>query len=219
MTETAPIPEHLAISNDQINKLPLYRHEGPIHLVDRDEALAAILPGLQKEALLGFDTETRPSFKKGESYAPALVQLATADAVYVIQLSALSDLSWFKKLFAPDRIVKAGVSTDYDVRKLREMHAFEPGGFVDLANLAARAGIRNRGLRGLAALLMGIRISKGARRSNWARRQLSQSQILYAATDAWLCRELYLRLSRLPARPASPEHAGDACVSSSNNKE
>ena len=204
MNQPAPAQSHLSISSEQVNALPLYRFDGTIRLVADDATLARVLPRLEKESLLGFDTETKPSFTKGESHPPALVQLAASDVVYVVQLGALRDKRWFRSIFSPGRIVKAGVSTDYDVKKLQEMHGFEPGGFVDLADLAAKAGIRNRGLRGLAALLMGIRVSKGARRSNWGRRTLSESQLLYAATDAWLCRELYIRMT---ANAVSTKHS------------
>jgi ribonuclease D len=203
MNQPAHSHSHLSISSEQVNALPLYRYDGRICLVADDRAMGRILPRLEKESLLGFDTETKPSFKKGESYPPSLVQLAASDVVYVIQLGELRDRDWFRRIFTSNRIVKAGVSTGYDVKKLQELHAFEPGGFVDLADLAAKAGIRNRGLRGLAGLLMGIRVSKGARRSNWARRTLTESQLLYAATDAWLCRELFIRMTRPESQPPS----------------
>jgi ribonuclease D len=153
-----------------------------------------MLPDILKEKILGFDTETRACFKKGESYPPSLVQLAGESMVYVIQLSRLKDLNWFGRIFSDDQILKAGVSLAFDVRKLREMHEFEPAGFCELARLADRAGIKNNGLRGLSALVLGFRITKGAQRSDWSRPTLSSSQLLYAATDAWASRELYLKL-------------------------
>ena len=183
------------ISREEINALPVLKYEGPIRLVSTDAQVREILPLLMKEPLLGFDTETKACFRKGESYLPSLVQLAAGSAVYLIQLGGLGDLSWFDGLFANADIIKAGVSLQYDVRKLKDLRSFAPEGFVDLAKLADRAGIKNNGLRGLAAVVLGGRITKGAQRSDWSRSELSSHQILYAATDAWVSREIYLKLS------------------------
>ncbi|HBA82665.1 MAG TPA: 3'-5' exonuclease domain-containing protein 2 [Verrucomicrobia bacterium] len=190
---TSPLKSH--ITRDEINALPLVKYSGPIRLISSDQEMQEVLPAILSENILGFDTETRACFTKGESYPPALVQLAGASMVYVIQLSRLKDLSWFSRIFSNDAILKAGVSLAYDIRKLREMHDFEPAGFVELAGLAGRAGIKNNGLRGLSALVLGFRITKGAQRSDWSRPTLSSAQLLYAATDAWASRALYLKLS------------------------
>ena len=186
----------ISISKEQINKLPLFKYEGKIHLVRNETQAAAAVKALRREHVLGFDIETRPAFRKGESYPPALLQLAGHSAVYIFQLLALRDLKWFHELFSNAAILKAGVSLDHDIKKLKERQAFQAAGFVEIADLSEQAGIQNKGLRGLAAILMGIRISKGAQRSNWSRPDLSRDQILYAATDAYICRELYLRLAR-----------------------
>jgi ribonuclease D len=187
----------LYISPEDIQKLPLYRYEGGVEIIQRDEAVESALAALEAEEVLGFDTETQPAFEKGLSFPTALVQLATSRNVYIFQLARLRRLDWLARIMGSAHIVKAGVAVAYDVGKLRELSAFEPAGIVDVAHLAAQAGIKNRGLRGLAALLMGVRVSKGARQSNWARKELSSRQIAYAAADAWLCRELYFRLQKL----------------------
>ena len=186
----------ISISRDDINKLPLFRYEGKIHLIQNDLEVAAAVSELRRERVLGFDIETRPSFQKGESYPPALLQLAGGSAVYVFQLLKLQDLKWFVDLFSDANIIKAGVSLDHDIRKLKERQDFQVAGFVELSTLSDAAGIRNNGLRGLAAILLGLRISKGSQRSNWSRPDLSREQIAYAATDAYISREIYLRLTR-----------------------
>lgn len=195
------------ITPGQINALPLYRYNGQVILIEDDAAAQRAITDLEREAVLGFDTESRPSFEKGRSFPVALVQLAAANKVYIFRLGALAHLNWFSRLFSAAHIVKAGVAVDQDVAKLREQHSFEPAGFVDIAHLAARLGVKNRGIRGLAALFFGVRVSKSMRRSNWDRVRLSSKQITYAATDAWLCRELYLHLDPLlrmeTADPAS----------------
>ena len=189
-------PPRISISKEKINTLPIFKYGGRIHVIRHDAQVAAAVKELRREHVLGFDIETRPAFRKGESYPPALVQLAGASVVYVFQLLSLRDLKWFHEIFSNAGIVKAGVSLAHDIKKLRERQEFQAAGFVELSELSDRAGIQNNGLRGLAAILLGIRISKGAQRSNWSRPDLSREQIVYAATDAYICREIYLRLAR-----------------------
>jgi thymidylate synthase (FAD) len=189
-------PWRPSLSDEEINSLPLRWYEGPIHVVSDDAALTVCVEALNQEQLLGFDTESRPAFRPGETYPIALIQLATASAVYLIQVQKLSDLSPLWRVFESERIIKAGVALQQDLRKLRELRKFEPAGFVDIASMAARLGFRKTGARGLTAAVLGFRISKGAQRSNWARAELTPAQIRYAATDAWIARELYLALMR-----------------------
>ena len=193
-------PARVSISKEKINTLPIFKYDGKIHLIQTEAQAAAAVKELRRERVLGFDIETRPAFRKGESYPPALLQLAGASAVYVFQLLQLQDLKWFHDIFSNAGIVKAGVSLDHDLKKLRERQAFQAAGFVELSELSDRAGIQNNGLRGLAAILLGIRVSKGAQRSNWSRPNLSRDQILYAATDAFISREIYLRLAQKQGR-------------------
>lgn len=196
----------LHISSQAVLKLPLFRYTGPVKLVNQDKIAVQAVAELESEGLLGFDTETQPAFEKGQSFPTALVQLATAKKVFIFQLGALKKLDWFPRIFSAPQIIKVGIAIDQDIAKLRELSPFEPAGFVDLAHMAAHAGIKNRGLRALAALLMGIRVSKRARKSNWGNPHLSRHQITYAAGDAWLCRELFFRLRKLAVerKPAPP---------------
>lgn len=179
---------------EEINRLPLKRYGGPVYLVRTEHELDAAIRRLKRETVLGFDTETRPSFTKGRTYLPALIQLACADAVYLFQLSHLKFPAPLRELLAARSIVKAGVAIDRDVKELKKLGRFQEANFVDLGGIAQHAGIQNHGLRGLVALFLGFRISKQAQRSNWGRRDLSPAQVKYAATDAWSSRELYLRL-------------------------
>jgi uncharacterized protein (TIGR02611 family) len=192
------IARTVSISRDEINKLPLFKYDGQIHLIQTDSQAAVAVNELRQERVLGFDIETRPTFQKGESYPPALLQLAGSSAVYVFQLLQMQDLKWFNDLFSDAGIIKAGVSLDNDIRKLKERQDFQVAGFVELSALSDAAGIKNNGLRGLAAILLKLRISKGAQRSNWSRPDLTREQIVYAATDAFISREIYLRLTQNP---------------------
>jgi ribonuclease D len=189
------------ISKEDINLLPLGGWEGPVKVVQRVDDLEPALARLARADLLGFDTETRPAFRKGQSFPPSLLQLATADEVFLFQLKHVGLPGALLRLLADPTVVKAGVGLDFDLKSLQELRPFQPRGFVDLARIARQKGIRNNGLRGLAAAVCGIRISKSARTTNWANDLLTPQQIRYAATDAWIGRELFLRLDSLPDRP------------------
>ena len=187
-------PFRTEITKQEINALELHRYTGPVDVVTDDATLARAVRRLRREKVLGFDTETRPSFHKGQSYLPSLVQLCGAERVYIFQLVCLPSKRRLFNLLGDARIRKVGVAMDYDIRQLCEIHPFKPAGFVNLESLTDEFGIRNNGLRGLAAVVLGFRISKGEQRSNWSRTDLTKRQITYAATDAWASREIYLRL-------------------------
>ncbi|ADE56031.1 3'-5' exonuclease [Coraliomargarita akajimensis] len=181
------------ISKAEINELPLIFWEGRIELLNTIEEMEAVVPQLLKSSHLGFDTETRPTFKKGEYYPPALIQLATADCVYLFRISKSETLQPLKAILESPQILKTGIGIKEDVRELRAMEDFQPSGFLEITELTLKLGYENRGLRPLTGLLLNGRISKAAQVSNWARQELDQKQIRYAATDAWVSRELYLR--------------------------
>jgi ribonuclease D len=182
------------MSKDEINGYPIKRWRGRINVVRNRDELSAAMDRLEGQSLLGFDTETRPAYKKGESYLPSLLQLASDDEVFIFQLKHLGLAGPLRTILADPAIIKAGVSLDYDILELKKLALFKAAGFMDLGKLARKAGIKNHGLRGLAAVLLGIRIAKGAQTSNWSKDVLTPQQIQYAATDAWVGRRLYLAL-------------------------
>ncbi len=185
------------ITKAEINHLPMNHYRGPIHLIRTADEADRAAEKLKKETVLGFDTETRPAFRVGEKYHPSLLQLATENEVFLFQLKQTGFASGLCDILADEKIIKAGVSIKDDLKELRQLKPFEPAGFVELATYAKKAQIKNLGLRGLGALLLGFRISKREQVSNWARKDLSDSQITYAATDAWLGREIYLKMKQL----------------------
>lgn len=189
------LPHDLArtISRDDINALPIRRYEGAVRLVATREDVERAAADFAAERVVGFDTETRPSFRAGESHPPALAQAATARAVWLFPLQRMDFSALLGELLSSKTTVKAGVGLGEDLRQLRKSFAFEPAAIVDLGAVARRHGLEKSGVRPLAAMFLGMRIPKGAKTTNWATRQLSPQQITYAATDAWACREIYLR--------------------------
>ena len=188
------------MQKDEINERPIKRYEGKVHFIRSEAELQEAVRLLEKESILGFDTETRPAYRKGESYPPALLQLAGENEAFIFQLKFTGLPRPLLGILANPDIIKAGVSLNHDISELRTMAQFEPAGFVDIGNLAKKNGIQNHGLRGLAAVLLGFRISKSAKTSNWASNELTPAQIIYAATDAWVGRELYLEMRKINHR-------------------
>jgi len=185
------------MSREEINCLPIRRYSGEIVLIRKLDQLISALADLADEKLLGFDTETRPNFQKGQNNLPALLQLAGEKTVYIFQLNPLGFPGELRRLLADPAIVKTGVAVDFDLLQLKRLGSFQEEGFVELATVARESGIKNHGLRSLAAVLLGFRISKSAQRSNWGTNILTEKQLLYAATDAWVGREIYLRLEEM----------------------
>ena len=194
------MPPSIKITKDEINELPLVAHNGRVSLVDSNELLHQVLPDLEAEEVLGFDTESRPSFKKGQNFPVSLIQLSGKNCVWLFQIHKFDDHERLWKLLANPDIIKAGVAIQDDIKKLQELHDFEPEGFVEIATLTQQAGILNTGLRSLAGLLLNARISKRAQVSNWARPTLTNAQIQYACTDAWMSRRIYMHMLDLRAR-------------------
>src|SRR5688572_29550224 len=185
------------VSRDEINALPIRRYEGAVHVVAGMHDLAPAMADILQEKVIGFDTETRPSFRVGESYPPSLAQIATARAVYLFQVQRREIAAAVAELLSLERIVKAGVSMADDLKALKKVVEFSEKSIVDLGKVAHRHGLKQSGVRNLTGLFLGFRIPKGTKTSNWSRQRLTEQQITYAATDAWACRELYLRFSEL----------------------
>jgi len=177
--------------------LPVRRYEGEIVVVATARDLDRAWEDLASERIVGWDTETRPAFRVGESYLPSLVQAATARAVYLFQLPAMDFSAVVGGLFAEAGIVKVGISVKDDLAKLAQVFPLEPAGVLDAGSVARRHGLKQTGLRNLAGIFLGFRVPKGAKTTNWAAPRLSAQQVTYAATDAWACRELYLRFREL----------------------
>ncbi len=193
------LPEHYrrSIGSEELASLPIRRYQGEVTVVTTAAELEQSLADIRQDTVVGFDTETRPSFHKGESHPPALAQVATRRCVYLLPLLHLDCRDALTALLGDARIVKAGVALAGDLAGLRANYPVEPRAIVDLGRVAKAHGQAQSGLRNLAANFLGWRIAKSARTSNWAAAHLSPAQIAYAATDAWVSRELYLHFQDL----------------------
>jgi ribonuclease D len=189
--------DKMSISNEDMLLLPLRAYTGKVVLVQTAEELETVVKTLEKEQILGFDTETRPSFRRGEFYKVALVQLATPGAVYLIQIQKTGLSESFARILSNPDIIKAGVAIRDDIKGLQKFRHYNAQGFIDLSLVAREKGIGVESVKKLTALLLGFRISKSAQTSNWETPTLSEKQIEYAATDAWVCLEIYHKLLRL----------------------
>ncbi len=185
------------LSKDDINSLPIVRYEGEVRLVRDEESLQSALEDLTQQIVLGFDTETKPSFRKGKLNPPALIQLASESTVYLVQLTWIPFNADLANLLSNPNILKVGVSIHDDIRELQKIYPFKAQGIVDLGVIASKNKLETKGLRNLAANLFDYRITKGPQCSNWNVHELSQRQISYAATDAWIGRKVFLRMKEL----------------------
>lgn len=183
------------ITKDEINELPLFKYEGKIVIAADEIQIAKAIKEIEKNNLVGFDTETKPTFKKGEFNHVALIQIATPDKVYLLRIHQVGITNSLVKFLSNDKISKVGIALDDDLVALNKKRKFVPAGFIDLNKIAPTLGIENIGARNLSALLLTSRISKNQQVSNWENPVLTAPQLKYAATDAWICLEMYSKLS------------------------
>lgn len=179
---------------DEINKLPLTYFEGQIFLIDALDSLFECLPLLNKIQIFGFDTETKPAFKKGKVNQIALLQLCTSDMAFLIRLNKIGLPDPLLEILSNPDIIKAGIAVRDDLKGLRRHEKFKPAGFIELQDYVKKFGIESNGLKKLAAIVLKIKISKSQQISNWDDNKLSVGQLRYAATDGWVCYEIYSRL-------------------------
>jgi len=182
------------ITKEEINNFELDKYSGEIVMVDTKDELTKACKEIVECNLIGIDTETKPSFKKGQMNQVALLQIATDKKAYIIRLKLVAMSKTLASIFSNPDIIKVGIAVIDDLKDLKKLQAFEEKSVVDLNVLAPQLGFESIGAKKLSALVLGIRISKRQQVSNWESSNLTQAQIDYAATDAWICREIYLRL-------------------------
>ena len=189
------------ISNEQTALLPAVEFRGEIRIVEHERDIAAACKTLAEQPVIGFDTETRPSFRPGVTFRVSLLQLSTPKVCFLFRLNKIPLAKPILQLLEDRRVLKIGADVAGDLRSLRQIRHFRDGGFVDLQGIAPEWGIGEKSLRKLSAIVLGRRVSKAQRLSNWEAATLTDKQQLYAATDAWVCTRIYEQLLRTPKKP------------------
>ena len=189
------------ISNEQTALLPAVEFRGEIRIVEHERDIAAACKTLAEQPVIGFDTETRPSFRPGVTFRVSLLQLSTPTVCYLFRLNKIPLAKPILQLLEDRRVLKIGADVAGDLRARRQIRHFRDGGFVDLQGIAPEWGIGEKSLRKLSAIVLGRRVSKAQRLSNWEAATLTDKQQLYAATDAWVCTRIYEQLLRTPKKP------------------
>ena len=184
-----------SITKEELIDLPLKWFEGEIFVIDSYEKARKAADILSVQRVVGFDTETRPSFKKGEVNKVALLQLATHEQAFLFRINKIGLPPEIRNILTNPEIIKTGVAIRDDIKGLQKIHKFKPEGFIELQDYARNLGIQNFSLKKLTAIVCGFRISKSQQLSNWDAETLTDVQIKYAATDAWAALEIFKRFS------------------------
>lgn len=190
-----------SISNDELAEMPLASFEGVIHVIEQPEDLDKAIKYLSNQSVIGFDTETRPAFKKGQVFPVSLLQLATSDQAFLFRINKIGLPAGLIKILASPKILKIGAAIRDDIKILQRVVPFKPAGFIELQDLVKDYGIENFSLKKLSAIVLGFRISKSQRLTNWDADELTEQQLIYGATDAWVACDIYKQLLITPIEP------------------
>lgn len=196
-----------SIDSDILEKMQLASFPGKIEVIDSlgpefDKAVRY----LRSQSIIGFDTETRPCFSPGQAHhGVALLQLSGPEKAYLFRIQKTGMHKRLVNILASDKILKIGAAVNDDIRGLQKYVDFQAAGFVDLQRIVWEWGIKDKSVKKMSAIILGFRVSKTQQLSNWEAEVLSDAQQKYAATDAWVCREMYLKLMRSEKNPLTPE--------------
>lgn len=193
------------IAKDLIQWLPVIGFDGEVYIIDKEEKIEEAIAYLRAQKILGVDTESRPSFKRGVHYPTALVQIATDERCYLFRLSHIGMPKELADIFADNAICKVGLAFKDDINGLRRLRNFKPANCVDLQSIAGRWGILDLGLQKMYAICFGRKISKSQQLTNWENAQLTPEQARYASTDAWATLRIYKEL--MATEPLPEEEA------------
>jgi len=182
------------VSKDEIKNYSIEKFTGEIHVIEKDNDVLAAYSFLKKQKILGFDTESKPTFKKGVSSKVSLIQFSTKDQAFLFRINKIGFNEKLIDIISDKKIKKIGIAIFDDVKALQKIKSFESNSIIDLNQLALNLGFESIGAVKLSILILGFAISKSARLSNWERENLSLSQLEYAATDAWICNIIYKKL-------------------------
>lgn len=182
------------ITSEKLAEHELSWFKGEIVLVDNLKTFYEVFPRLIGSDLLGFDTETKPTFKKGRKNSVSLVQLSTGNLACLFRINKIGFPVELINILSDRKVIKAGVAVHDDIKYLKVVKKFTPEGFIDLQSFVREFGIKSSGLKKLAAIVLGFRISKRQQVTDWEAEQLTEAQQIYAATDAWVCHQIYRKL-------------------------
>lgn len=197
----------ISITPEEIESLPQGCFPGEIHIIAKaGREYNRAITYLRQQTMIGFDTETRPVFEPHKPHNHvALLQLSGPDHAFLFRIQSLGMRKRLCALLSDKNILKIGAACHDDVRGLKHYAEFKEQGFVDLQKIGWEWGIKDKSVKKMAANILGVRISKAQQLSNWEADQLSESQKMYAATDAWVCLEMYKKLLDSPKNPLTPE--------------
>ncbi len=201
----------ISIDPKELEQLPLKSFPGQIEVIDHVGIhYTRALAYLSRQKVLGFDTETRPSFEAHHYHHDvALLQLSGPDKAYLFRLNKMGLRKSLCSILANPKILKIGAASNDDVRCLQRLQPFKADGFVDLQKIVWEWGIKDKSVKKMTAIILGFRISKSQQLSNWENDTLTKAQQDYAATDAWVCRDMYLKLSDSPKNPLEFDEQGN----------
>ncbi|MCR5003399.1 MAG: 3'-5' exonuclease domain-containing protein 2 [Bacteroidales bacterium] len=197
----------ISIGPEEIEKLPLTTFTGKIIVIDTEgPELTKAIAYLKRQKYIGFDTETKPTFSPEQKRTGvALLQLSGPEKAYLFRIKKIGMQPKIREILADEKIVKIGAAVADDVRGLEKYHNFTAKSFIDLQKIGWEYGIRDKSVKKMAAIILGIKISKKEQLSNWEAETLSEGQQKYAAMDAWVCREMYIKLLKSEKNPLTKE--------------
>jgi ribonuclease D len=179
------------ISKEELAGYDVIAFDGKIVCVDNISVFREAMDFLWNASHTGFDTETKPAFKKGQKHRVSLLQISANGHAFLFRLNKIGFPEDLARFLSTDDIPKIGVAIHDDIKSLKELRNFEPGGFIELQDMVKDYGIASAGLKKLSAIVLGYRISKSQQVSNWENESLTYAQQLYAATDAWVCARIF----------------------------
>ena len=182
------------VSKDEIKNYSIEKFPGKIHVIEKQNDISEAYSFLKKQKILGFDTESKPTFKKGVSSKVSLIQFTTEDQAFLFRINKIGFNEKLIDIISDKKIKKIGIAIFDDIKALQKIKSFESNSIIDLNHLALNLGFESIGAVKLSILILGFAISKSVRLSNWERENLSISQLEYAATDAWICNMIYKKL-------------------------
>ncbi|MBD5213648.1 MAG: 3'-5' exonuclease domain-containing protein 2 [Bacteroidales bacterium] len=193
----------LSIDKSQIHQMPVAKFPGKIYVIDNAADARSAVAYLMRQSAVGFDTETRPTFRKGETHNVALVQISTSDECFLFRVNLIGFCEPLRQLMESRDVLKIGLSTKDDFHGLARLAPIVPGGIIELQHFVGKYDITDQSLQKVYAIIFGEHITKGQRLTNWEAKTLTPAQQDYASLDAWACLRIYRHLSEGLFDPAT----------------